>query len=177
MFSFVFSKRTVLINSTGLRENRAATAGDSVGDSFPKRVVPTLVCLCVYVCLLLLACFVCSFGFSWGLLFYKSYTRIWGTHEIGWMIFRVDSIGEFPYRVGLSHCPLSGGLLEGNDVSALLLSTWEPVKLRTLFTLPHLGLIGRDAMIGWDHESDRLIRDITLKRDSFENNIGRRVFA
>ena len=116
-------KRTVLINSTGLRENRAATAGDSAGDKTPKRVVPTLVCLCVYVCLLLLTCFVCYFWVLWGLLFYKSYTRIWGIHEIGWMILRVGLIGEFPYRVDSSHCPLSGGLLEGDDVSALLLST------------------------------------------------------
>ena len=56
-------KRTVLINSTGLRENRAATAGDSAGESFPKRVVPTLVCLCVYACLLLLTCLCVTF---WG---------------------------------------------------------------------------------------------------------------
>lgn len=67
MFSFVFSKRTVLINSTGLRENRAATAGDSAGDPFPKRVVPTLFCLCVYACLLL-TCLYVTFGVSWGLL-------------------------------------------------------------------------------------------------------------
>ena len=118
-------KRTVLINSTGLRENRAATAGDSAGEFFllSGLCLSLLVSLCVYVCLLLLTYFVCYFGFSWGLLFDKSYARIWGIHEIGWMIFRDDLIGEFPYRVGLSHCPLSGGLLKGNDVSALLLST------------------------------------------------------
>ena len=68
------------------------------------------------LCVLLLGCL-------GGYLFYKSYTRIWGTHEIGWMILRVGLIGEFPYRVDSSHCPLSGGLLEGDDVSALLLST------------------------------------------------------
>ena len=123
LFSFVFSKRTVLINSTGLRENRAATAGDSAG----YRGFLSGLCQPLFVCVFmlvycLLACMLLS-GCLGGYLFYKSYTRIWGIHEIGWMIFRVDSIGEFPYRVDLSHYPLSGGLLEGDDVSALLLST------------------------------------------------------
>ena len=95
-------KRTVLINSTGLRENRAATAGDSAGEHnffLSGLCLSLFACLCVYACLLLLICFVCYFGFSWGLLFYKSYTRIWGTHEIGWMIIQVDLIGEYiiPY--------------------------------------------------------------------------------
>ena len=114
-------KQTVLINSTGLRENRAATAGDSAGDVLSGLCLPLFICVFMLVYYCLPALYV--FGLYGGYWFDKSYTRIWGIHEIGWMIFRVDSIGEFPYRVGLSHCPLSGGLLEGNDVSALLLST------------------------------------------------------
>jgi len=58
----------------------------------------------------------------------KSYTRIWGTFEIGWMIIQVDLIGDNPYRVDLSLCPLGGGLFEGDSAKqviceALLLST------------------------------------------------------
>ena len=45
------------------------------------------------------------------------------TFEIGWMIIQVDLIGDIPYRVDLRLYPLGGGLLEGDDVSALLLST------------------------------------------------------
>ena len=46
-------KRTVLINSTGLRENRAATAGDSAGDSLSGLCLPLFVCvfMLVYYCL------------------------------------------------------------------------------------------------------------------------------
>ena len=89
----------------------------------PKRVMPTFACLFVFILVYscLPACML--FWVLWGLLFDKSYTRIWGTLEIGWMIFRVDLIGEFPYRVDLSLRPLGRGLLEGDDVSALLLST------------------------------------------------------
>ena len=60
---------------------------------------------------------------GFGVICDKSYTRIWGTHEIGWMILRVGLIGEFPYRVDLSLRPLGGGLLEGDSAMALLLST------------------------------------------------------
>ena len=45
------------------------------------------------------------------------------TFEIGWIIIQVDLIGDIPYRVGLSLCPLGGGLLEGDSAMALLLST------------------------------------------------------
>ena len=50
LFSFAFSKRTVLINSTGLRENRAATAGDSAGELFLSGL-----CLPLFVCVLMFA--------------------------------------------------------------------------------------------------------------------------
>jgi len=50
------------------------------------------------------------------------------TFEIGWMIIQVDLIGDNPYRVDLSLCPLGGCLFEGDSAKqviceALLLST------------------------------------------------------
>ena len=45
------------------------------------------------------------------------------TFEIGRTIIQVDLIGYHPYLVDLSLRPLGRGLLEGDDVNALLLST------------------------------------------------------
>lgn len=101
--------------------------GDSAGDIFPKWVEPIFACLYVCFVIILLICIDCYFGFFGGCLI-KSYTRIWGTFEIGRMIIQVDSIGDLPHRVDLSLYPLGGGLLGGDSAEqvsceALLLST------------------------------------------------------
>lgn len=98
-----------------------------LGKLYAKWVEPIFACLCVYFVNIFLFVLIVILGFFWGYLL-KSYTRIWGTFEIGRMIIHVDLIGDLPYRADLSLCPLGGGLLGGDSAEqvsceALLLST------------------------------------------------------